>query len=101
MAVRADTVAAHEAAIAVVLVAATVAVHVAAALAVAAVTLAASAVAAAMVAAGIDKQLRFSSKRLVCFGRRAFLTRMQMLDEPFCNASSPPSQHLIFHDPWS
>jgi hypothetical protein len=36
------------------------------------VMLAASAAAAAMAAAGIGKQLRPSSKRLACFGRRAF-----------------------------
>ena len=82
MAVRADTVAAHavipvvRTATAVVLVAATaVAAAMVAALAeaVAMVAVAAALAAAAMAAAaGIGKQLRFSSRRLVCFGRRAF-----------------------------
>jgi hypothetical protein len=40
------------------------------------------AVAAAMAAAGIGKHMRLSSERLVCFGRRAFLARMPMLDDP-------------------
>jgi Ca2+/H+ antiporter len=85
--VPADTVAAHavipavRAAIPEVLVEATaVAAAIRAALAVAVAMLAASAVAVVMlvvaamvaVAAAIGKQLRFSSRRLVCLGRRAF-----------------------------
>jgi hypothetical protein len=106
-AVRADIVAAHavipavRAAIAVVLVAASAAavamraatavaaaIRAASAEAVAMVAVAAALVAAAMAAADTGKQLRFSSKRLACFGRRAFFLRIQTLSMGFVNQRS-------------
>jgi hypothetical protein len=87
MAVRADTMAVLEvipavreatAAVAAMRAATAAAAVMLAASAVVAVMVVASAVAEAMAAADTGKQLRFSSERLVCFGRRAIFCGLKL-----------------------